>query len=253
MAPKDGGGPGAPCRIVACCDMGMLDPVPLATLGEAMKDAAWLDMRILDHGSVPRVRVQSILVTPTNDIVELYQEYGEDDYRHLEVDSEDIMGAVPSCFERADVPEPCPPTFDQATHYEHRWGKYELKAEAVAIFPYVRTAVFDQFNNAAQMEQDWNTPGSSNPTGLYSFSIYVRYALLLVLYEVTELAQDDVCSTVGYHSIQPLLSARLYIKQEARGEKKDARLTQVVTDAYRDVKLALGGLKAPKRQNSIFP
>lgn len=231
--------------------MGMMDPVPLATLGQAMKDTAWLDMRILEYGNVPRVRVQSILVTPSNDIVELYQEYGEEDYRHLEVDSEDIMAALPSCFERADVPEPVDPIPADPGFREDRYGRrYELKPEAKALFPIIRRAVFDQFSAPTDaMEKQWLDPNE----GLYSFSTYVRYALLILLYELTELPKDDVYRTIGYHSPQPMLSAYQFIDQESRAMKKDKRLTEIITEAHKAiVRLAGKRLVAAKRHDAKF-
>jgi hypothetical protein len=239
--------------------MGMLEPVPLTSLAEAMRDEAWLDMRIVEHGNVPRVRVQSILIMTHNETVELYQELPEDAYRYLEVDSEDIMAALPSCFERDDVPEPNEPPPSGADPEEYTQGRpfasYKLPSEARAMFPLVRRAVFNQFANPDHMERDfWDLTNvsSRNPTNLYHFTLHVRYALLLTLYEVTELSQADVCYVVGYHSIQPFISARQLAKREKDGKAKDTRLIDLTRAAVKSVTKFVGRDRLVPRQDTIL-
>lgn len=236
-----------------------MDPVPLDRIAEAMRDNAWVDMRVVDLGLLARVRIQSVTVTPHNDTLELYQELPGDRYVHHEVDSEDVMYMGESTFEREDVPEPKEKLTSggaDPAEYDHPFMKYKLPSEARALFPLVRRAVFNEFaQDSDEMEREfWKVdPTARNPTNLYAFSIYVRYGLLLTLYEVSELPKMDVCYTVGYHSLQPMISALQFAESEAAGRKKDVRLLDVTRNACKSVKKFLGSSHtAPKRHDSVL-
>jgi hypothetical protein len=89
--------------------MGRFDPPPIEEIATAMRDRQWLDMRVLDHGTLERVCPLNITIWPNRDEVLLRQEYHhreETTHHELTVNAEDIMWARPTILDVRDVEPP---------------------------------------------------------------------------------------------------------------------------------------------------
>jgi hypothetical protein len=89
--------------------MGRFDPPPIEEIATAMRDRQWLDMKVLDHGTLERVCPLNITIWPNRDEVLLRQEYHhreETTHHELTVNAEDIMWARPTILDVRDVEPP---------------------------------------------------------------------------------------------------------------------------------------------------
>lgn len=84
----------------------VLDPVDLRILAEAMRDETWLDLRVVEHGTVERARVTAIIVRRDGEEVELTQEMsfdGEVSTTLLNVPHDSVRWCCPTNFALEDV------------------------------------------------------------------------------------------------------------------------------------------------------
>lgn len=103
-----------------------LEPPPIEELAAAMRDRAWLDMRVVGGGELVRVMPVNLSIWPDRDEVTVEQEYlqrGDFQKRQVTVDAEDIMWSRPTICGISDVEIPelpeCedqPPTDELASH-----------------------------------------------------------------------------------------------------------------------------------------
>lgn len=86
--------------------MGVLDPVDLPELAAHLRDGTWLDMRVIDVGTVERARVAGIIVRRDDEELILEQEHSFDgavQVSTLNVPRDSVRWCRPSCFELEDV------------------------------------------------------------------------------------------------------------------------------------------------------
>jgi hypothetical protein len=222
----------AGCRFVQ--RKSLLEPVDLPVLAAAMRDNSWLDMKLVD-GPVPRVRVKAILVLPETETVTLVQEYpkhdqGVDkdgcllDHREWEVDSEDIMWVMESTFERDDVPG-----FSERLKLEPVPANSPLPLHAQVALPTIHAEVLKRWPEVR--DWDWRDPKT-----LYEAHTHARHAALWALYELTPLPPVECCKSLGWHSVQPLLTARWKVS----GQHAKPGYVEKVQDICKDTWLSIG-------------
>lgn len=189
-----------------------LDPVTLGELASAMRDAAWLDARIVPGGVVHRVRVEALVVRRTEEEVEFIQVWATEQGRQSQkftVHSEDIWWIKPTEQHDVTLVSPFNPRvqLELGDSDEAHW---EAAFRAVAAFH--RTPP-DEVKLIAKARLDPER--------------YYRYKVMLVVQEISpHLSVDAITRGFGYHSPTPLSSARATAKVEGWNIPKMVRIAR---------------------------
>lgn len=220
-----------------------LDPPPLVSVAEHMRDETWLDVKVVGEPVLERVRLVQIIVNRHEDYLVFTQERpGADENGKLEtievehkVDAEDVMYLKPTIFELADI---TPRERERVVTVGGR--AFPLGDGFNADENHVLFAAISLIAN------DLRTPVPEIldrvDKDFFSFSTRIRYSLLWLVYEFTECSTLKVCHALGYSSITPYLSAKNTIQRNEPEFMKplrkmilalDARLPSSITPALR--------------------
>lgn len=195
-----------------------LEPVGLDKLGEALRDGAWVDLRIVEVGTLERVQVQTINVHRTKDEVVVVQKWPfGDEVRSstLTFDAEDVRWCRPS-----EVPlESVQPLL--------RPRQVCGDPEALAT-QLVGTAAFIYRVSVASIF----TKSSPDP------GLRARQAVMWALYEMSDMDPPAIAARFGYRSQMPIITVSdKVLGYGHRGENVDhefrrsvERLVELVED-----------------------
>lgn len=181
--------------------MGVLDPVELHELAEHMRDGTWLDMRVIEHGTIERARVEAIIVRREDEEIELLQEHMLDGVVHqanVRVSADAIRWMKPSGFELVDVQvkEPPPP------------GKVDTDKVVSTVKDLLVLLYHDDkitpLTNRKAVEV--MLAGSAYK----SVFSHIRHIFVYLIWAYTdgELDPGQICKLAGYKSPMPLQSAK---------------------------------------------
>jgi hypothetical protein len=160
--------------------MGRFDPPPIEEIATAMRDRQWLDMRVLDHGTLERVCPLNITIWPNRDEVLLRQEYHhreETTHHELTVNAEDIMWARPTILDVRDVEPPI-----------LRDPEEELTPD------YIARAIIDTISFTE------GTPAKVWFEGSRPHETHCRKLAIRLMWELTSLNQTSIPQFFGYSS-----------------------------------------------------
>lgn len=224
--------------------MASLEPVSLAALAEALRDLSWLDMRVVGYRHVERVRVVSITINREQDFMQVYQEWPDEEEgvatKTWYVDCEDVMWCRPTVFELADV-----------TMMAENVGAGPRKPDD--SFEWWLTKMSVRYTESLTEEQldeiiamVYGNGRQKAPTT--QPVIDIRHLMLLVMYEITEDTEMDICQGLGYKSVQPMMTARWKAKGDSAAHHKfQARVAKAVKRAEK------GGAVLSRRSGSLLP
>lgn len=200
--------------------MGVLDPVELHELAEHMRDGTWLDMRVIEHGTIERARVEAIIVRRDDEEIELLQEHMLDGVVHqanVRVSADAIRWMKPSGFDLVDVEvrRPKPPTEVDNTAVTNA-------IKDLIVFLYKDHAHWPIGSRAA-LEKAFATPGNGHTwTG-------VRHVFVWLMKNYTDgIDALDICKMAGYRSVMPLQSARWKYSGTGKDAEEAKRLDELM-------------------------
>lgn len=161
-----------------------LEPVDLGALADAMHAERWLDVRVVEMGTLQRVQIQQINVHRTRDEVVLTQKWPFGDEVRSDsytVDAEDVRWVEPSAVELADVApfrRPSQPCDDPDAQI------VQLVGCAAFVYRVSASAIF--------------TKVSPDP------GLRARQACMWAIYETTDMDPRDIAKRFGYKSQMPM-------------------------------------------------
>lgn len=164
-----------------------LEPVGLAKLAEALRDGAWLDMRVVGVGTVERVQIETINVHRERDVIVVEQKWPDGNE----------VGHTQMAFDAEDV----------------RWVR-ETQVALEDVTPVLRSA---PASNAAQIVDEiirtvaFLTEGVSEADlrsgGKQTGCVRTRQEAMWLAYEMTDLTPLEIAvGHFGYRSVQPMLT-----------------------------------------------
>lgn len=179
-------------------DMGFLDPCPLTTLAEALRDGTWLDVRTDEH-TIMRVRIIEIVVRTQGEDVVFRQEWldSEQEFQKAQfaIDSDAIWRIVKSSYK---VDEVMPYEYAPSAHVAKRVSNGEERR------------IIDAVNSSAcYLFQEDPKEFVSNYGGKGTWNLVNhRHVAIIVIYEMTNMSPTAICTKAyGYKSQGPWLTA----------------------------------------------
>lgn len=170
----------------------VLEPVTLGALAEALHDGTWLDMRVVDMGTLQRVLVQQVNIYRTRDEIVLTQKWpcGEEvGTTTVTVDAEDVRWLRETQVALPDV-TPIPVVTPPRT----------LPAKRV-VDEIIRTVAFLTVDVT---EADLRAGRASGCA-----AVRPRQEAMWLAYEMTDLAPDEITrNCFGYASAMPMVTIR---------------------------------------------
>lgn len=186
-----------------------LDPLSIPELAKAMAYEEWLDMRVVGLGTAERVRVHAIVIYREREEVELFQEYVSDDSSTVgsstvRVEAENIWWARPTVFELGDVHPLVPPASANVNNEYDQIPGALLTAACRAVAENVGMD-YQEFSTLFAGSPQSQTRSTTSSLGPFT---RLRYQVMWIVWEVTDLPDDVICRCCGWRSKQPFVSAR---------------------------------------------
>jgi hypothetical protein len=172
--------------------MGRLDPVALDELAAHLRDETWLDLRVVEVGTVERAQVNAIIVRRDFEEIELRQEHMFDGVvteANMTVSADAIFWARPTCFELIDVEIAKPKRPSEVDD-----KKVINAVKDLLVFLY-KNDKRTPLESRAAVERMLKTNGHT-------------FIWLIMRYGSGELDNLDVCKMAGYKSPMPWQSAK---------------------------------------------
>lgn len=174
----------------------VLEPPDFPELAQHLRDATWLDMRVVDVGTCERVRINQLNIGRERDEIVVEQQWWDevigDDEIHVETitrtfDAEDVRWLRETQVEISDVKP-----MELAEKTVVAASPQHLVAEIIRTVAYLTEGV---------SEQDLRS--GTKQTGC----IRPRQEAMWLAYAMTDLPPSDICTLhFGYASQQPLLT-----------------------------------------------
>jgi hypothetical protein len=170
-----------------------LDPVTLDELAVAMRDATWVDARIVPGGVVERVRVEGIIVRRREEEVEFLQVWATEEGRQHQtftVHAEEVWWIKPTGQHDVTLVSP----FNSRVQLELADGDEAHWQAAYAAIARWHRITPDEVRATSKARLDGEM---------------FRYKVMLVVAALSpHLKPSDITKAYGYASPQPLVSAR---------------------------------------------
>lgn len=166
----------------------VLEPPEIGALAEALREGAWLDLRVVDFGNCHRVRIESINVHRERDVLVIVQKVPEGDSLReatYAIDAEDIRWMRPTQVALEDV-EPITPPDAKGL------AAKRIVAEIVRTIAFLTEGVSE-----ADLVAGGKQTGCIRP----------RQEAMWLAYEMTDLSPLVIATEhFGYASQQPMLT-----------------------------------------------
>lgn len=182
--------------------MGVLDPVDLRELACHLRDGTWLDLRVVEHGTVERARVTGIIVRADHEELELEQEHsfnGEVQTSVLNYPADSVRWARPSVFSLEDVEIRHPKATDASVDDQ----RVIDAAKDLLIFLF-KDSQWTPLKNRKDVEK-LMVASPYGGTGCHARHVFVW---TVWRFGSGEISPTDICKMAGYKSPMPLQSAR---------------------------------------------
>lgn len=168
--------------------------IPLSDFAAHLRDGAWLDMRVIDVGTLKRVQIKEIIVRRDCDLLRIVQQWYDQQVeqgmeRSLSFDSEHVRWCHVTKWELLDVTLP------------------SIMASSTQDTPSVVSALFKDVTHAVSIIFRATRSDIRKIEVKDQETTRARYAAIVLLYGMTNESPLDVCKVFGYHSQTPWVSA----------------------------------------------
>lgn len=168
-----------------------LEPVGIAALAEAIRDETWVDLRVVDRGTIERVQIRAFNIHRDRDEIVIVQKWSDgDDVRSSELtfNAEDLRWLRETQVALCDVKPIQEPAVENAGAFSTH-----IVNEIIRTVAYLTEGV---------SEQDLRSGSRSNGD-----SVRPRQEAMWLAYEMTDLSPKDIAiKHFGYLSDQPMLT-----------------------------------------------
>lgn len=208
-----------------------LEPPSIAELATALQDASWLDMRVVDAGSLQRVRIECLHIYRERDVVTVSQNYRVTPNTvgmsqcTMDVDCEDIMYIIATETESVDDVSPLEAPKDPLPEIFELIKESVVAATVAVTGGTIVSLVKAMEAGHGRFNQD---------------VINRRHLVLWALIEMTDLTPYRLCHECGWRSPMPFQTARYKFTGPHAEEKWLKVITQIVSKT-REIGSANGG------------